>query len=445
MENNSFIIEEISYLITANEAHEIFRDATVVIENGTIVAINPSEVELVAWNSFPRISGRDRAVTPGLINAHTHLPMTLLRGWAEGVDLDGFLQKVWKAEAEVMNPANCELGGKLGAAESLLGGTTTALDMYFHPVETHRGAVAAGLRHVIGPIFFDAPALDGLEWKERIELAKRWPEALSEIGGAFTPLYYMPHSCYTDSFEHLREVAQLAAQTGANIHLHVSETRQENKVVMEMHNVTPTEQCFNTGILDRPTTFGHAVHLSPDDVEMAVSKSAVIAHCPGSNLKLASGIANIPFYYDSDLHVALGTDGTSSSNDLNMWIVLRLAALLIAQMHGPHTVDLHKLFASATREGARAVGMQDLIGSIEVGKRADLISIDLTALHLTPIHDIMALLFYAVDKTDVRDVWVDGVQVVKDRTLNRVDAQQLRNEVNQRIELWRAAVSAPSH
>jgi 5-methylthioadenosine/S-adenosylhomocysteine deaminase len=363
--------------------------------------------------------------------------MTLLRGWAEGVDLDGFLQKVWKAEAEVMNPANCELGGALGAAESLLGGTTTALDMYFHPIETHRGAVAAGLRHVTGPIFFDAPALDGLEWEQRIELAKKWPAALEEIGGAHTPLYYMPHSCYTDSFEHLSEVAQLAKETGANIHLHVSETRHENKVVAEMHNVTPTEQCFNTGILDRPTTFGHAVHLSPDDVEMAVSKGAVIAHCPGSNLKLASGIANIPFYYNSDLHVALGTDGTSSSNDLNMWIVLRLAALLIAQMHGPHTVDLHKLFASATREGARAVGMSELIGSIEVGKRADIISIDLAALHLTPIHDIMALLFYAVDKSDVRDVWVDGVRVVNDRALTQIDADELRNEVNLRIDNWR--------
>jgi 5-methylthioadenosine/S-adenosylhomocysteine deaminase len=432
--NNSFIIEHIEFLVTANEKNEVFTDATIVVKDGVIVAINPDENELKNYGNLPVISGRERAITPGLINAHTHLPMVLLRGLAEGVDLDGFLNIVWKAEAEVMTPENCELGGKLGAAESLLGGTTSALDMYFHPTATHKGAVDAGLRHVIGPIFFDFPALDGLEWDQRITLAKEWPAELAKIGGAHIPLYYMPHSCYTDSPEHLAEVANLAQETGANIHLHVSETRQENKTVAEMYNLTPTQQCYETGILNRPTTFGHGVHLSAEDVDMAVVQKAVVAHCPGSNLKLASGIANTSFYYQSALTVALGTDGASSSNDLNMWFVLRLAALLIAQTHGPETVDLHQLFASATREGAKAVGMADRIGSIEVGKEADIISIDLTALHLTPNHDIMALLFYAVNKSDVCDVWVNGEQVVKDRTLVKVDATKLRAEVKNKID-----------
>jgi 5-methylthioadenosine/S-adenosylhomocysteine deaminase len=435
--DNSFVIENIDYLITVNENFEILQNHSLVVEDGKIKLITDELSQLKPFSHFPKYSGKDRIIAPGLINAHTHLPMTLLRGMAEGVDLDGFLKIVWEAESSLMTPENCELGAELGAAESLLGGTTTALDMYFHPSSTHQGAVNVGLRHVTGPIFFDAPLLDGLEWSERIELAKNWPGELKRIGGAFTPLFYMPHSCYTDSFENMSQVAQLAAENNASIHLHLSETLVENKTVAERYQKTPTQQALATGILNLPTTYGHGVHLSESDIETSVKHNAVVAHCPGSNLKLNSGIADIYKYFSSNLTVALGTDSASSSNDLNMWFVLRLAALLISQSHGPDKVDLNKLFAAATRDGAKAVGMEDRIGSIELGKEADLIAIDLTALHLIPNHDVMALLFFAVSKNDVVDVWVNGKAVVSNKKLTQVSEIDIRNRVAKTISGWK--------
>ena len=428
---NNLIIHNAKYLLTVNDSNEILRGATVVIRDGAIESINPAveptDVE------FELFDASGHLIMPGLINTHTHLAMSLLRGWAEGVNLDGFLERVWAAEGAIMNRETCALGTELGAGEALLGGTTTTLDMYLHPDATHRAAVKVGLRHVAGPIFFDFPGLDGLEWSERIEFARRWPNVHLEIGGAQTPLFFMPHSVYTDSAEHLSEVAGLAKEFGARIHLHVSETEAENAVSEKNHGKTPTELLRDIGILDAPTTFGHGVHLSDSDIAIVNSSKASVAHCPGSNLKLGSGVADINKYLAAGLTVGLGTDGCSSSNDLDMWAVMRLAAHLVALKHSPAEVDLTKIIRAATIEGARAVGLSEVVGSIEIGKEADLIAIDLGALHLTPVHNVAALLVFAAGRSDVSDVWVAGQRVVRDRSLMNVDEADLRHRVESRM------------
>ncbi len=424
----NLVLKNAQYVVTVNSTDEILRNATIVIENGIIVAINPSEIP-----DYEIFDASEHLIAPGLINTHTHLAMSLLRGWAEGVNLDGFLERVWAAEGAIMDKQTCQLGTELGAGEALLSGTTTTLDMYLHPDATHTGAVKVGLRHVCGPIFFDFPGLDGLEWSQRIAFAKRWPQVFKEIGGAQTPIFFMPHSVYTDSAEHLTEVAVLGLELGARVHLHVSETEAENQMSANTHGKTPTEVIRDTGILKLPTTYGHGVHLSDSDIAISLAHGASVAHCPGSNLKLGSGIADIKHYQESGLTVGLGTDGCSSSNDLDMWSVLRLAAHMVALKHSPKDVDLVKIIRAATIEGAKAVGLEKVVGSIEIGKEGDLIAIDLRALHLTPIHNVAALLVFAAGRSDVTDVWVAGDRVVKGGTLTKIDEAQLRRRVAERL------------
>jgi len=361
-------INNARYLVTCNSSGEVFENYSIGIRAGEIVEISKSQL-----NGAINYDASGKLIAPGLVNTHTHLAMTLLRGYAEGVDLQGFLERVWAAEGAIMDGSTAELGTKLGALEALLSGTTTTLDMYLFPEDTHRGAVAAGLRHVAGPIFFDFPGLDGMEWSARIEFAKSWPDKLGKIGGPKVPIYLMPHATYTCSPDHLTEIAALANEINANIHIH------------------------------------------------------------GSNLKLASGIADITKYLKHGITVALGTDGCSSSNDLDMWPVMRLAGYLIAQNSGPQNLDAERIFRMATIEGARALGMADSIGSLEVGKRADIIAVELNTPHLIPIHNLFAQLVFAAGRSDVSDVFVDGEQVVEDYRSTKLDFSQIQKDVTNRI------------
>jgi len=427
MPNLDLAINNARYVLSVNPSGEVYENCSIGITGNTI-----TEITKAPLNAKRVYDASDRLISPGLVNTHTHLAMTLFRGLAEGVNLQGFLEKVWAAEGAIMNAPTAELGTKLGALEALLGGTTTALDMYLFPEGTHKGAVAAGLRHVSGPIFFDFPGLDGLEWEDRIAFARKWPAILEKIGGAQIPTYLMPHATYTCSPEHLSEIALLAEEIGSNIHIHISENQQENKDVAERFGKTPTKILAETGILKRHNIFGHGVHLT--DFDLADMKGrAAVAHCPGSNLKLASGIADIKKYRESGITVGLGTDGCSSSNDLDLWPVMRFAGYLLSQSHGPENSKAEEVFRMATIEGAKAIGLGELVGSIEVGKRADLIAIDLSAPHLMPIHNLYALLVYSAGRSDVSDVWVDGEQVIENRTSTKLDFVKLRKDINEKV------------
>lgn len=414
------------FIVTSDNQNRVLSNSSIGVTDGTIVEISPSP--LPAKETF---DAKGKLIAPGLINTHTHLAMTLFRGWAEGVDLQGFLERVWAAEGAIMNPETAELGTSLGALEALLGGTTTALDMYLFPDAAHKGAVQAGLRHISGPIFFDFAGLDGMEWSDRIAFARSWNEKIKEIGGPQVPLYLMPHSTYTCSPEHLQEIAVLANELGASIHIHASENLKENDDVAKRYGKTPTEILKESGILNRPTVYGHGVHLSDSDLDSLGNQG--VAHCPGSNLKLASGIADVTKYREKSIQVGLGTDGCSSSNDLDMWSVMRLAGYLISQSRGPEKSDAATIFRMATIDGAAVLGIEDKVGSIEIGKRADLIAVDLGAPHLVPMHNVFAQLIYAAGRSDVTDVWVDGRAVVRDRESTLIDFPELKQRVLTRI------------
>jgi 5-methylthioadenosine/S-adenosylhomocysteine deaminase len=423
------VIDNASFVVTCDSNNRVLRNSSIAVSKKKIVAIQESGT----LHGKVHFDARGKLLAPGLINTHTHLAMTLLRGWSEGVNLQGFLERVWAAEKVVMNPENVFLGSKLGALESLLGGTTTTLDMYLFPEAAHRGAVESGLRHISGPIFFDFPGLDNLEWHQRIALARNWSEVLREVGGPYVPTYLMPHATYTVSPEHLSEIAMLAESLGASIHIHASENLKENQDVQARFSQSPTEVLKESNILDRHMVLGHGVQLSARDIEILVSSKSAVAHCPGSNLKLASGIADIKNYIDRGLTVSLGTDGCSSSNDLDMWSVMRLSGNLLANLNGAESLKSLQIFRLATIEGARSVGMSNLIGSIEIGKLADFICIDLAKPHLIPMHDVFAQLVFATGRADVSDVWVDGKQVIAEGRSSLINFSSLAREIDSAV------------
>ncbi len=416
------LITDARYLITCDDQDVIFEHAGIAIDDGRLVAVGDTS----GFEADNIIDAGGCIVLPGFVNLHTHLPMTLLRGVAENVDLQGFLERVWAEEARIMGPQGTYLGARLGALEALLGGTTTALDMYFHPEAAHRGAVEVGIRHAIGPVFFDFPGPDGLEWSERIELTRSWPSTLAEIGGPYAPRYLMPHSPLIVNPAHLLEINELAREIDARIHTHNSENDKENDDTIAAHGARPTALLRDAGLLDERSTLAHCVRLDEADRADIASGGAFVAHNPGSNLKLASGAMDLVGYREQGIRVGLGTDGCSSSNDLDMFSVLRLAANLARLVHhDPAAISAQDIVRAATIDGAAALGMGDRIGSLEVGKEADVIVVDTEVPHLTPLHDPFTALVYAAGRSDVRDVFVAGEQVVADRRPTKVEQREV--------------------
>jgi 5-methylthioadenosine/S-adenosylhomocysteine deaminase len=415
------LIRDARYILMCDESGSVVEHADIAINDGRIVSVGDPDS-----HADTVIDGAGLLVMPGLVNLHTHLAMTLLRGIAEEVDLQGFLERVWAEEARIMDPAGVYVGTRLGALEAILGGTTTALDMYFHPADAHRAAVEVGLRHVGGPVFFSSLGPDGLAWEQRMEGAREWPRLLSEMGGPHVPAALMPHAPFTVGVEHLREVGALALEQGALIHTHASENDQENADTIAATGMRPVAALDEAGLLPLKPILGHGTRLDVAEHRHLGDAGAAVAHCPGSNLKLASGIADIVAYRREGITVGLGTDGCSSSNDLDMFPVMRLAANLARVLRDdPAAVSAREIVSLATLEGARALRLDDRIGTVEVGKEADLILLDLRAPHLVPIHDPYTSVVFSAGRSDVRHVLVAGVPVVIDHQPTRVRTDEV--------------------
>jgi len=415
------VIRGARYLLMCDESGSVMEHADIAIDDGRIVSVGE-----VGVDAHTVIDARGLLVMPGLVNLHTHLAMTLLRGIAEGVDLQGFLERVWAEEARIMDPAGVYAGTRLGALEAVLGGTTTALDMYFHPAEAHRAAVDVGLRHVTGPVFFSFPGPDHLEWDERMVLARDWPLTLHSLGGPYVPPALMPHAAFTVGVEHLAQIADLAREQSALIHTHASENDRENDDTIKATGLRPVPALDAAGVLPLAPVLGHGVRLDSHDRDRVAATGTTVAHCPGSNLKLASGAADIVGYREQGIRVGIGTDGCSSSNDLDMFAAMRLAANLARLVRDdPAALSARDVVSAATLEGARALGLGDRIGTIEVGKEADLVALDLRSPHLVPVHDPYTSVVFSAGRSDVRHVLVAGTPVVIDRQPTRVDADDV--------------------
>jgi len=388
-----------------------------VIENGSLVvgsngAIRALDSGSVQHDAVETIDARGAIVMPGLINAHTHLGMTLFRGLGDDMSLEDFLARLMPAECKVLSPEAVHAGTELAALESLLGGITTSLDMYYLPEAALAVAGSSGMRIQTGPNFLESDGPEPLPFNERMAWAEQWLAVPRDFAGSTG--WLAPHSTYLLGVDHLRQIADLASRYEARINVHAAETVGEMQAVAARHGGrTPIQVLAETNLL-RGAVLAHGIHLSDADIALIAANNASVVHCPASNFKLASGVARILDLQRAGVNVALGTDGPASGNDIDLWIAIRLAGYMQKMTaHDPTVLPALEIVRMATINGARALQIDHLIGSLEVGKRADLIVLDADSPSLVPSFDPHVTIATAVTRADVCHVIVDGRLVVK--------------------------------
>ncbi|MFE3857242.1 amidohydrolase [Streptomyces griseorubiginosus] len=408
-------------VLTVDEAGTVVHSGAVAVHEGEIVAVGQAEELCTRFTADESIDASDCLVLPGLVNTHTHLAMTLLRGRADDVTLQGFLERVLPAEAELLAPKNVTAAVRLAIAESVRAGVTSALDMYWFHEAAERAAREAGWRLHSGPTFMDVPEPpDGRPYEERLGWARRDLEARGAARPGHRPVVFA-HSAYTLSPDQLTEIAALAREFGALLHIHAAENATEVATVEVRYGKRPVELLDSLGVLGPDLLLAHAVDLTGPEIAALARTGTAVAHCPVSNLKLGCGIAPVPRLLSAGVTVGLGTDGAVSSNSLDVLGAVRQAALVHKADGDPTAVGAERAVRMATIEGARALGLAEHLGSLETGKRADLIVLDLNAPHLRPLHDPWSTLAYAAHSADVRDTVVDGRVLMRDRELRTLD------------------------
>ena len=413
-------------IVTVDKDSSVIENGSLVVgADGTIRAIAPGNI---THNATEVIDARGAIVMPGLINSHTHLGMTLFRGLGDDMSLEDFLARLQPAEVKVLNYAAVHAGTELAALESLLGGITTSLDMYFLPDAALEVANSSLMRIQTGPNFLESDGPEPLKFADRLSWAKKWLTAPRDSAGSTG--WVAPHSTYLLDEKQLCTLAELASEFEARIHVHAAETVGEMQLVAKRHGGrTPIQVLADTKLLRR-SVLAHGVHLSDDDIALIASNSATVVHCPASNFKLASGVARILDLQRAGVNIALGTDGPASGNDLDLWIAIRLAGYMQKTVaKDPSVLPAVDLVRMATINGAKALQLDHIIGSLEVGKRADLIVLDADSPSLTPSFEPHTTIATCVTRADVRHVLVDGQVVVRDRECLTIDRKSAISKV----------------
>jgi 5-methylthioadenosine/S-adenosylhomocysteine deaminase len=376
------------------------------------------------------------ALIPGLVNLHTHAAMTLMRGLADDRSLMDWLTKhIWPAEAKHVSAQFVYDGTLLACAEMLRGGVTCFNDMYFFPEMAAGATLEAGMRAALGIILIEFPTAYASDARDYLRkgLATR-DEYKNEPLLSFC---LAPHAPYTVSDGSFVQILTLSEQLQVPVHMHLHETREEIRESERACGMRPMARMEKLGLLGPNLIAVHAVHLEPTEIALLAQQGASIAHCPSSNLKLASGIAPVEQMIEAGINIGLGTDGAASNNRLDVFTEMRLAALLAkAATHRADILPAHLALRMATINAARALGLERSIGSIEPGKAADLCAVNLEAIELSPCYDPQSHLVYAAGREHVSDVWVQGRHLVSDGRLLHLDENDIRNRAQQ----WRARI-----
>ncbi|MEK3708104.1 amidohydrolase [Paenibacillus sp. FSL R7-0198] len=378
------------------------------------------------------IDGRNKIAMPGLINAHQHTPMSLLRGFSDDLKLMDWLErKMLPAEAR-MNPEDIYWGAKLSIAEMIRSGTTAFADMYIHMNEIAEAVKQTGMRASLtrGMVFMEDDG--GRRLQEAIDLVQRWSGAAE---GRITTMYG-PHSPYTCPVEPLREVIALAVREDIPLHIHLAETKEEVVKIRERYGLTPTEYLEEAGMFEQAhVLLAHGVHLNRRDIGRLKGMRGGVAHNPVSNLKLGCGIAPITEMLAQGINVGIGTDGAGSATTVDMFEEIKAATWLQKLDYGdPTRLPAKDILSMATRGSASLLGLQDEMGVLEVGRKADLILIDLAKPHLQPVHEVESLLAYSVNGADVDTTIVNGQILMRGRKLLTIDEDELYREVKVRAK-----------
>jgi 5-methylthioadenosine/S-adenosylhomocysteine deaminase len=404
---NADLIINAHWLCPVVPSNTLLQQHAVVIQAGTIIDICPI-ADSKHYQATEIIQLNDHVLIPGLINLHTHAAMSLMRGLADDVALMPWLeQHIWPAEAKFVSPSFVYDGTLLACAEMLSGGITTFNDMYFYPLATAEAAIKIGMRANLGLVVIEFPtnyANDAADYINKGTTAKDQLRDEPLISFSFAP-----HAPYTVADTTFSQINTISAQLDIGIHTHLHETQTEIAQSEQTHGMRPLARLANLGLLNTNVTLAHCVHLNDAEIKLLADNGCSIAHCPSSNLKLASGIAPITQCAKHGINIGLGTDGAASNNRLDMFTEMRLAALLAKGQSGDATaISAYQALEMATINGAKALNLGDKIGSIEIGKLADLTAVELSSIEMQPCYDVVSHLVYVAGREHVSHVWVSG-------------------------------------
>jgi 5-methylthioadenosine/S-adenosylhomocysteine deaminase len=415
-------------VVTMDGAGRVIHDGAVAVDGRGIVAVDTAAALASRIAPAETIDAAGQIVMPGLINTHTHAPMVLYRGLADDLALMEWLQKyIFPAEARTVTREFVRAGTRLAVLEMIQSGTTTYADMYYFEEEIARATREAGLRGVLGQTIIQFPVADAKTPADGIARAEAFIKSWSN-DELIVPAI-APHAMYTLDAATLKSIRSVADRYRAPVLIHLAETRDEIALARKRHRATPVEFLESIGFLGPGTLAAHGVHLSPADIRTLARRNVAVSHNPESNMKLASGTAPVVAMQRGGVTVGLGTDGAASNNDLDMFEAMRQAALLHKLETGdPRAIPARKALQMATIDGARALGLDREIGSLEVGKRADLLVVSTSTARHTPMYDPLSHLVYVTRGDDVRTTIVNGRVLMRDRRVDTLDERAVLRE-----------------
>jgi 5-methylthioadenosine/S-adenosylhomocysteine deaminase len=427
-------------VITQNAAHAILSPGALAIDGTDIVEVGAPDAIAARYQAAQTVDARDQIILPGLINTHTHAPMVMYRGLADDLALMDWLQKyIFPAEAKTVSPELVRVGTRLAALEMIESGTTTFADMYYFEEEIAKATVEAGLRAVLGQTIIQFPVADAKTPAEGLARAERFIREFKD-NGLVVPAV-APHALYTNDRATLVASAELGRKYGVPVIIHFAETEDEVRIAREQYKLTPAAYLESIGFWGPRTLAAHGIWVNDDDLAILKRRGVGVAHNPESNMKLSSGAAPVTKYLAAGMPLGLGTDGAASNNDLDMFEAMRQASFLAKHVtRDPTAVPAQAALDLATIGGARALAMERLIGSLEAGKRADLITVSMRAARQTPLYNAVSHLVYVTRGDDVRTTIVNGRILMLDRQVRALDRTTVIADANRLAARVREAV-----
>jgi 5-methylthioadenosine/S-adenosylhomocysteine deaminase len=420
----SLLIKNCDWIVTQDKKREVLRDASILIQDGEIKQIGKN----LRSPADSEVDGHGKIALPGLINAHTHLSMTMFRGYADDMLLQDWLQKkIWPLEAKLTGEA-CYYGALLGSAEMIQSGTTSFVDMYFFMEDVAKAVAESGLRGFLSYGIIDL--FDPEKARMEQEKSRKFFDYIKGLGNSRIRFALGPHAPYTCSAETLLWAKEFAEKNDVINHVHVAETRKEQADSQQQHGLRVVEYLDKIGALSKKMLAAHCVWLTKSEVALLAKAGVAVAHCPVSNMKLASGgVAPLPEMFEAGVSVGLGTDGAASNNSLDMFETMKVCALLHkAHRWDPTVLNAQTVLDLATIQGAKALGVEREIGSLEPGKRADIILVDAKSPNMNPVYGketVVSDLVYSASSANVHTTIVDGQVLMENRQFKTIDVGQI--------------------
>ncbi|MBU4415289.1 MAG: amidohydrolase, partial [Proteobacteria bacterium] len=413
-------------IITANPDFDIIKNGIVCIKNGRLERVESRNASYLLPEAKEIIDAKGGIIMPGLVNTHTHLPMSIFKGIADDLPLMPWLSEhIFPAESKHIKPETVRLGTFLACAEMMLSGTTTCCDGYFFEDEVAKAVFDSGMRAVLGQGVIDFPAPGVLEPSDNINNAVRFIDKWHDKSPMITPSIFC-HSPYTCSEETLKKAKDATLSKNLLFQIHAAETKDERNRILSEKNFSPIKYLDSIGILDNDTLLVHSIWVDDDDIDIIANSGAKVSVCTESEMKLASGIAPVIKFLEAGIKVGLGADGSASNNDLDLFQEMDSTAKLHkVNILDPTVMDAKTVFKLATIDGAGALGLDDEIGSIETGKQADIIIIDVNKPHLVPMYNPVSHIVYSACGSDVQDVIIAGNVIVRDQKILTFDVEEI--------------------